>query len=1049
MANDPFAQFGGQTLAPTPADPFAEFGGQAHAEPEHPPAADPFAQFGGQVAGATPSPTQTQPTESSEGVGDQLLRGAGNALAKTVDPSGKLGLLPKDYYSHQRGGVEMLSELVTHFATGRGLATAGGALAGSVLGPAGAAGGAMLGNLLYGLYQGVGTEVSRSEAEHQDFNALRALGNTALEVNPLIKGGSALTAALRTIGQAAGQAATEYSYSKDPTAAGITGAVGLLLAYPMYKGIREVNPGLLPTQESLQATSRSFAGEMGSDVLQRTAARAAQATAELDPSDLGFQRFVTGAVDQPAKDVAGAYKRLTAAFTPEKLQDAWTKYQESNAFVDSLIDVAHEKATELGGKVANLDLRRYKDAWKPLEFVASRLDRLWGTNLEGKVQGVAKAKEVFQVKAATYFDEATRIDREARKLGLSRTDVGKALDGQLDKLSPEAQTKLTQLAMTDRDGKGEVSVLDAWRRLWNDARQDIQAAGYDIGNISNYVPMRSLRGVDLAEAFRDQYTALQKRALAGRTTIGKLTGEDADDFRAMAAKVLRKAPDELTDADFTTAAKAALEHSKTNPVYTPSAVFERLGSVPDTYREYDVGKLFTGYINGNFKAVHFDQPLKDVRTYISAYRAAGLTQAADYLERYMADVTGASSRGLAGQMRDAGVALRDAGRKLQGSDSAAVRGLGRATEGLPDFAAWANGLIYPSYLGFPNVKAPLRNMTQVVLKTVPEIGYANGSKWMFKAMWDLGAEMAEATKAGTNPFRVIEERLQQAGHVGQHIMANLDHDPTIASKARSAADWLNSKSMLLYAQTETLNRAITVKMGQEWAKAAAAGDQSALAALNRLAPGARNQIAASNLLQPENVDKLGHFLGSELIGRTQFRYGKELQSDFGRAMGPLFTMFTKWPTMVAADMLDGFGESKTRGVANVVTKYLAPYGALYAIQQAKDMSGGDPSTAYKVWVGDLPSAAPLDTITHPTKTMDVLGGPGLQLGREYLNALSEVGTNGSKAATLGRTALRHTVKSYIPGVSQVLNELDRWDNAAGSHQATTTRELINRITGGP
>jgi hypothetical protein len=586
-----------------------------------------------------------------------------------------------------------------------------------------------------------------------------------------------------------------------------------------------------------------------------------------------------------------------------------------------------------------------------------------------------------------------------------------------------------------------------------------------MGERTNYIPMRSLRGVDLAQAFRDQFTVLQKRALAAGTTIAKLAGDDVDDFRAMAAKVMRKSPGDLTDADFSAAAKAALAQAKTVAVYTPSAVFDRgEQGIGEAFREYDVGKLFTGYINGNLKAVHFDEALKGVRTYITAYRAAGMTNAANYLEQYMADVTGASSRGLVGAMRTAGVTLRDAGRQLQGSDNLAVRGLGHMTEGLPDFLGWANGLVYSSYLGLPNVMAPLRNMLQVPLKTIPEIGYVNGTKWMFQAAWDLTKEMTEAVAAKQNPFKVIEQRLQAEGHIGQHIMANLDVEPGIGNTLRGAADWLNGWSMVLYQHTETMNRALTVKMGQQWAKELATGSKSAFTALNRLPPGFRNELQASGILggkyTPEVIDKLGHAIGDALIGRTQFRYGKELQSEFGRAMGPLFTMFTKWPTMVAADILEGFGEGKVRGTTALITKNLAPWGLLYAIQAAKDHSGSDPSIAYQLFVGDLPKMTPFDSVLPEAvkakltgkpstgSTFDMVGGPMVQLGKDYIDALSKVGNDNGSFGTGMRTALRQTVKSYIPIFSQAVNEMDRFDQARNPGAATTSRELINRITGG-
>src|SRR4051812_7128470 len=101
-------------MAATTQDPLAAFDA-AVAQPAPAPAADPLAAFDAAVAPpadlahdsglaafdaatsgpATPGTTQPPTTETSEGAGTQLVHGATNAIAKTFDPSGALGWLPK------------------------------------------------------------------------------------------------------------------------------------------------------------------------------------------------------------------------------------------------------------------------------------------------------------------------------------------------------------------------------------------------------------------------------------------------------------------------------------------------------------------------------------------------------------------------------------------------------------------------------------------------------------------------------------------------------------------------------------------------------------------------------------------------------------------------------------------------------------------------------------------------------------------------------------------------------------------------------------------
>jgi hypothetical protein len=801
----------------------------------------PPAEFAPAASPAAPVGVDTGDKPSVFG---QIVRGAAEGVSSAVDPSGALGLLSKDHYTRERGLIELTSEALANLATGRGIATGLGAAAGTVFAPGpGTAGGALVGNLLYGLYAGVGNEVSRSAAEGQEFSPLRAAGQVALEANPLLGADTKLIKALglgsklgtvgRAVGQAVGQGGLEYSYSNDAARAATVGTIGLLLAYPTYRGMRAVAPKTLPTDDTMAAVQRALGSDVGTDILERTEAKLAKSAAKLDTTDSDFRRFVTGATGASEATVGEQFDKLAGKMQPEQLENQWKLYQWSKSLQESAGEVVQDLTAKLGGKVDAADLRLRDLAYlKDAKFVGSAIDRKTGLNVEGLFDSFAKAKEAFQVKAAGYMSEATDVDAAARKLGLTRTDIGKALGGRMSDLRPEVQAKLQAPTLNDRDGRGKISVLDAWRRLFDNVRNEIRANGYDVGHLDNYVPLKELRGVDLAEALRDRLTDLQRKALAGGKRTLLDLGNDAEfqEFRDVVGRLLKKDPASLTDGDLVSAAKSALGRGKTSLGYSPGAVFERRGEgVPEFTREWDVGKLFTQYVNGNLKAVQFDEAFKRGQATLGALREMGLNKAGDYVERYLGDQSGAPTRGLAGAIRSTGETLRDAGRQLQAKGG--VQGqVGKVLEAVPDIAGWANGLVYPSYLGLPNLRAPLRNMTQTFMTTAPELG-VQGGKWVLGAWKDVIGDMLQAGKAGRNPFTEMEAQLQKAGLLGQHIMADIDTSPGLSSNLRHYVDKFNAAAMALYAQTDTMNRAVTQRVGQRWAAAVAAGDPAPIKAL--------------------------------------------------------------------------------------------------------------------------------------------------------------------------------------------------------------------------
>jgi hypothetical protein len=291
-------------------------------------------------------------------------------------------------------------------------------------------------------------------------------------------------------------------------------------------------------------------------------------------------------------------------------------------------------------------------------------------------------------------------------------------------------------------------------------------------------------------------------------------------------------------------------------------------------------------------------------------------------------------------------------------------------------------------------------------------------------------------------WKAIEADLQQRG-LASTSLGRVELEPGLTGKTGRALRQFNEFTMKAYSGTDVANRKITAETAALWADALNAGSKPALAALERLPTGFKVRLRQA---PPEQWTDI---LADYLIGRTQFRYGRETMNEFGRDMGSAFSMFTKWPVMVASDIVDTFQRNAHKGTLpgawaatqRLGTKYMAPLAALYAANEALqnitgDETGGPPRGVARFLLGkDITEISPLMSV----KAIDILANPALELGRDFVSAPGD--------ASKSRTVLRRGIKTLMPG-AQILNELDRWSEAHNPGEATPSRELVNKITGG-
>lgn len=1018
--------------------------------------ADP-ADFAASI-GAVPVPEEAQHADFAASIGavptDTQEPGLGVQIAKGLSEGFTHAVLPfaakPEFYKGQHTGVELTAQILSDLATGRALAAGTGAALGALTPiPGGAAGGAMVGNVLYGLYAGVGEEMSRSRAEGQAFNPARAVVNTALEVNPLVKAATPLNAAIRVGLQAVGTVGKEYTYTGDAKQAAVAGAVSMVAAPFVYRGIR---PDRLPAAATQKAVQDMLTSDVGLDLVvkaeDRLKAAGAKALQFDHATDVNkqFAEFYTGRQGDTAFE---EFQKLLPKLSPEQLNSAKESWSRGQAFVEEASRVAQEQADKLAAG-AYEGVGDVGGTLKAARMVGSAIDRRVGTNVEGLVDGFSKSKDRFVNKSAAFLTEGNRIATAQRKLDVSGEDVGRALAGQTR--SPEVEAKLNtvvgKFSFVDEQGTEtvkELTLRDAWRKAFEDVRSDTRRSGWDVGYVDNYIPRTALSGPDLALSLKDQITKLQGEALqTGAKSLLDLTSDEAVEFKALAAKLLQKPDDQLSPGDIAGLTKTVLDPTKARRGFSASSVFERAtDDIPEWAREYDVGKLYTRYLNSNLKAAEFADSFRQGSNYVNMFRSMGLNDSAEFLEHYMNVMSGTESSKFGRMATNFSNKVGMLGRELEKSGTPS---LGKAVRAVPDFMSFLNSNVYPAYLGL-NVRATLRNMTQAWMTAAPELG----GTWL--GSWGQGqitkAALMTAKQLGTRGLGEVEKDLQSRGLLGNFIRNEVEMQRGFASTAQGVVHKFNDVAMWAYSKSDVLNRSIVANAADLVATGIERGDKNALAVLDRLPTGFKVRVRLDTQAGSGRQEALKNALADYLVGRTQFRYGKEQSFRLGQDLGQSFSMFTTWPVMTASDVADIFDRNvhksgmlsgSMQAVQRVGTKYLIPLSLLEGVQHlvATDDSGEVPAGPARYLFGkDLRELSPLLAL----KSLDFAGGPAVSFGKDVVQAA--VGGDTSKA----RVVLRRGVKTYIPAVSTVLNELDRLQEGFDPGAASPSREFVNKVTG--
>jgi hypothetical protein len=609
-----------------------------------------------------------------------------------------------------------------------------------------------------------------------------------------------------------------------------------------------------------------------------------------------------------------------AEFISKRYVDALEKRAHSDLVNQRLVEKALANTAE-GSTLQNLG-RKISD----YQFVFRQIDRLRGTRLEPVLNSWNQKYNAFTRHMASAAKDIENVQKVVKESGLTTNELYNALDkpGVIQFGGPKGQA------------------VEAYKQLFDKLREEANALGLSIAKRENYVPHFLKEHVDIARTVRDRVKEIEQRFGVN------LANYTQKEYKEAVAKGLSESPlyRELRDglnylygeAIGTPEKLQEFIVQQMNPKSAGTRSFSKAAAtyrrtaeeVPLLFRETDVNRLAVRWASTTLKHAYLRNEFANVEKARDMLAQAGFRADAENLTNWLTDNLGGTRantwRALTQEVQNTLLNMQEkGGRKAQLANWMLEAG--------PNNFMRLTGAVYPNFLGF-NVRSAIQNLTQPFLVTAPELGAQLGPRYILRTFSKMNnmkkmlqdAEQYSAAQWSTELQTVLESGLKR-GWIGEKTDAGIRKYTKLA--------------MGMYEVAERANRAFVVSMGREMAKDVLANDKLAMQYVQKMGAGVRREVLAA--MANKDSAKVEQLLVNNLLDKTIFQYNRGAMSEFGRAMGPVLSTFSKWPTVLVGDVIDTYErQGAGKGSLDLARKYVGPLALLATMNAA--ISGGKPFT---------------------------------------------------------------------------------------------------------
>lgn len=633
------------------------------------------------------------------------------------------------------------------------------------------------------------------------------------------------------------------------------------------------------------------------------------------------------------------------------LDEQFTKWRRESIVEGRLADeLQQDLIKETGGKHrGSLGLTT---PLKAARYVAAQIDRrLPGLNVTGLIDDYS-----MQSKRSTlfvkYFKDAFNDinERLIKETGGDEAQMS-ALYHAMEK-GNEALSALPENLQT---------IAKDYSKVWEEARQAAnKEAGHELfAKAENYVHRKAVSRIDGIARIDNEIEYFKSKGLdlinldasSAKNEISSFIKEaDKPAVEKKRLESLLRSVDFFAGQEQTPSIKAfdALKFRENyqRTVHPPQAdmaiegiraraSMERTGDIPMLIRETRMPKLVQAWTRDAARAAFLDSTVSELQHARNMTMKLMDTHSSKYLTDLIADLSGGRKDTLSGTIRQATEEqqIKLIRESLKYPKDSFQR---KAYEFSAQYPRFINGLLqqcYPSFLGLHNPAAAVTNLVSPLFTTLPEVGWNYGAVKVLKAYFDV-------------PFirtGKLKGILEQAGFKGAEWSTDIASelgDPLSQGALKVGKDLIekyNSFMMSAFSASENINIYVGMHVGDSIAKDLFAGKNADDVAhfLSRLQEGVRTRVLSA--YKAGNQEAVSRILQQHMIAKTVLNYDRANMASFARAGGPMFSMFTRWPTAVTGDMLEQFQmKGVVGGSTEILRKYIAPLVMLSIVNEYAD-----------------------------------------------------------------------------------------------------------------
>lgn len=445
-------------------------------------------------------------------------------------------------------------------------------------------------------------------------------------------------------------------------------------------------------------------------------------------------------------------------------------------------------------------------------------------------------------------------------------------------------------------------------------------------------------------------------------------------------------------------------------------------------REMDPAKAASRWVTNTYKYLALKDEIGQLSNAEQIARKAKDTHAADYLRNLRQDWMGGRINTVSSwgkKQAEKWQINMDANKeKALAAGNTGIAKLYEGAKDLPDMFIRGQNNIYTNALGL-SPKAALQNLSSFYTQNFPELGHATSMYYTAKALPQLG-------------------QLIRKGELGEFVY----------SKGLIDRDWTGEAANVLSGNLrKSLARQVSGKLAEHYSQtvmsAFKGSEMTGRAMMTLIAqnvgedmfknPALRNKIilnmkssayrrALQTALEGRDVEATKNILTSYLNSNNMYNYNKLNQAEFARSLGPMFSIFSKWPSVAVGSQMKDFmsGAGVTPAVIKSARLLYMPFLTMYIADKVADHTVkpmiGD--NRYEVALGKKGLHGMMITDATPTGLFENKGGilasPAIRVAKSVAEAITGEGEFGQRFSKAAKD-LATTYVPVLPLVDKVMN----------------------------